>query len=81
MHPDLMRDLLNQRAVERREQVGKINLARALRKAMRQRGRAEAPDSLTPPIPDYVDGTFRAAVDELPACGAGAAGRAGAARK
>jgi hypothetical protein len=73
MHPDLMREVLNQRAAERREQARQINLGRALRKALRQRGRAEAPDALTPLIPDYVDGTFRPAGNEIPADHAGTA--------
>jgi hypothetical protein len=75
MYPVLMREILNQRVAERQEEARKANLVRALRKARRQRGRAEAPDILAQPIPDYVDGTFRGTEDELPA------GRAGAARK
>ena len=75
MYPDLMREIINQRAAERREEARKTNLARALRKAMRQRGRAEAPGILARPIPDYVDGTFRGTEDELPAGRVGAAGK------
>ena len=62
MHPDLMREVVRQRAAERQEEARKSSLARALRKSLRQRGRAEAPDTLVmPAVPDYVDGTFRTA--------------------
>lgn len=60
MHPDMMREVARQRIADRREEASRINLARAMRKAMRQRARAR--DSFVPPpIPDYVDGTFREA--------------------
>jgi len=76
MHPDLMLELARQRASERQEAARHASLARALRKAVRaQRHRAEAPDTfVVPPIPDYVDGTFRGA--ENPVAGE----RAGAGR-
>jgi hypothetical protein len=63
MHPDLMLELARQRTSERQEAARHASLARALRKARRaQRARAEAPDTfVAPPIPDYVDGTFRGA--------------------
>lgn len=62
MHPDLMREVIRQRTTERQEEARKGNLARAMRKALRQRGRTETPDTLVvPAIPDYVDGTFCAA--------------------
>jgi hypothetical protein len=73
MHRDLMREIMNQRVVERQEEARKITVVRELRKAMRRHDRAETPDVLLQPIPDYVDGTFRSG--ELPA------GRVGAARK
>ncbi len=73
MHPDLMREIMNQRVAEQHERARKVTRARALRKAARQRDRAEAPGIVFPPIPDYVDGTFRS--DER------AAGHAGAAPK
>ncbi|HMD94117.1 MAG TPA: hypothetical protein VKG80_15920 [Trebonia sp.] len=62
MHPDLMREVIRQRTIERQEEARKGSLARAARKALRQRGRTETPDTIVmPAIPDYVDGTFRAA--------------------
>jgi hypothetical protein len=61
MHPDLMREVVRQRTIERQEEARKSRLAHALRKTLRQRGRTETPDTLVmPAIPDYVDGTFRA---------------------
>jgi hypothetical protein len=58
MHPDLMREVVRQRTIERQEEARKISLARALRKSLRQR--TETPDTVVmPAIPDYVDGTFR----------------------
>jgi hypothetical protein len=68
MHPDIMREVASQRAAERREAARNANVARALRKAIRaQRHRNEAPDTfVVPTIPDYVDGTFDAAGNEVP---------------
>jgi hypothetical protein len=61
MHPDLMREVVRQRTIERQEEARKASLARAVRKTLRQRGRTETPDTIVmPAIPDYVDGTFRA---------------------
>jgi len=60
MHPDIMGEMIRQRSAERQAEARKINLARALRKTLRQRTRTEAADTFTvPPIPDYVDGTFQ----------------------
>ena len=60
MHPDIMGEVIRQRNMERQEQARKTSLARALRKTLRQRARTEAADTFAiPPIPDYVDGTFR----------------------
>lgn len=63
MHPDIMREVVNQRTAERREAARNAGIARALRKAIRaQRNRTGAPDTIVvPAIPDYVDGTFRGA--------------------
>jgi len=74
MHPDLMLELARQRTSERHEAARNASLARALRKAVRaQRGRAEAADTFAvPPIPDYVDGTFRGAGDQVAGEHAGA---------
>lgn len=60
MHPYVMYEMIRQRTTERHEEARRISFARAVRKALRQRGRAEARDTFVPPpIPDYVDGTFR----------------------
>lgn len=74
MHPDIMREVASQRAAERRAAAQNASVARALRKAIRaQRNRAEAPDTLVvPAIPDYVDGTFDVAGNEVPAQRTGA---------
>lgn len=73
MHPDLMLEVARQRAAERRERASNATLARAARNAARaQRESAEAPDAVVlPPIPDYVDGTFRGGENQLPAEHAG----------
>jgi len=75
MHPDIMRELARQRGQERVDAARSAGLARALRKAIRaQRTRTEAPDTFNvPPIPDYVDGTFRGAEGHVPAQPAGTA--------
>ena len=73
MHPDMMREVVRQRTTERQEEARKSNLARALRKTMRQRNRADARSTFVPPaIPDYVDGTFRETGVEVHAERAGA---------
>jgi hypothetical protein len=60
MHPDIMGEMIRQRSTERQEEARKTNLARALRKTLRQRSRTEGRDTfVAPPVPDYVDGTFR----------------------
>ena len=60
MHPDVMGEMIRQRSAERQAEARKISLARALRKTLRQRSRIEGQDTfVAPPIPDYVDGTFR----------------------
>ena len=69
MHPDIMREVASQRDAERREAARNARTARELRKAIRaQRDRAEAPDTfVVPAIPDYVDSTFHAAENGVPA--------------
>ena len=60
MHPDVMGEVMRQRNAERQVEARQANLARALRKRLRQRSRTEGQDTfVVPPIPDYVDGTFR----------------------
>ena len=58
MHPDVMRELADQRGREMRAQAREAALARRIRKEMRRRTAAAA-EFVLPPIPDYVDGTFR----------------------
>jgi hypothetical protein len=66
MHPDVMRELIDQRGRELRSQVGQARLASSLRKALRRRRHGGAADTfVAPAIPDYVDGTFR--TDDQPA--------------
>jgi hypothetical protein len=62
MHPEILRELTSQRGREMRARAHQIALARMLR-AMRRsaRTRDEADDFVVPAIPDYVDGSFRAA--------------------
>lgn len=58
MHPDVMRELANQRGREMRAQAREATLARRIRKEMR-RHTAAAAEFVLPRIPDYVEGTFR----------------------
>lgn len=58
MHPDVMRELANQRGREMRARAREATLARRIRKEMRRRTAAAA-EFVPPRIPDYVDGTFR----------------------
>jgi hypothetical protein len=73
MYSYMMHEVAKQRTAERQEEARRSNLARALRKAKRQRNRVDARSTFVPPaIPDYVDGTFREAGAEVPAERAGA---------
>ncbi|HEX8008056.1 MAG TPA: hypothetical protein VF482_16690 [Trebonia sp.] len=58
MHPDMMRELAEQRGREMRARAQQATLARRIRKETRRRTAAAAEFAL-PRIPDYVDGTFR----------------------
>jgi hypothetical protein len=60
MHPDVMRELANQRSREIRARAREARLARKIRKEMHRRT-APAAEVVLPRIPDYVDGTFREA--------------------
>jgi hypothetical protein len=66
MHPDFLRELGSQRDSEMRARAHHASLVRmaskALRAARQARRAAEEADALiVPAIPDYVDGSFRAA--------------------
>ena len=59
MHPDMARDIIRQHAADMRAQAQRDKDARTARAAARaERHRAKAL-AVIPPIPDYVDGTFR----------------------
>jgi hypothetical protein len=61
MHPDMMRELANQRGRElraRAREAGVARLARGFRKEPHRRTTTAA-EFVLPRIPDYVDGTFR----------------------
>jgi hypothetical protein len=67
MHPDVMRELANQRGREMRARAREAALAKRIRKEMRRRTAAAA-DLILLRKPDYVDATFRDS--ELAAYGA-----------
>ena len=66
MHPELLRELNNQRGREMREQAHRARLARMIRSSRRGRARPDDDEIAVPAIPDYVDGSFRTepAVDQ-----------------
>jgi hypothetical protein len=63
MHPDMMRDMADQRGREMRARARENELARRARKELRRQRRHAAAAFVLPRIPDYVDGTFRDAED------------------
>jgi hypothetical protein len=58
-------ELIRQRTTERYEEAQRASLVRRLRLARRQRNHDEA--LVRRPIPDYVDGTFRGAPEQVEA--------------
>jgi hypothetical protein len=68
MHPEILRELHAQRSRDLRERAQRALLGQAARRALRALRRsarlAEADEFAVPAIPDYVDGSFRAAGDE-----------------
>jgi hypothetical protein len=58
-------ELIRQRTTERREEARRASLAHRLRLARRQRNRDEV--LVRRPVPDYVDGTFRAIPEQVQA--------------
>jgi hypothetical protein len=74
MNSHLMLEIARQRTAEQHEAAWRAGRRRTLRKVARaQREHAAAADSFEfPPVPDYVDGTFRGTEDEATAERAGA---------
>ncbi|MBO0825892.1 MAG: hypothetical protein J2P27_18865 [Actinobacteria bacterium] len=76
MNSILMLEVARQRTADQHEAARKASQRRALRRALRSQ-RNHAPEAAAvelPPIPDYVDGTFRGAEDEAVAERTGTAG-------
>ena len=67
MHPEILRELSNQRGREMRDRAHQARLVRMIRKSRRGRALLEADETAIPAIPDYVDGSFRTepAVDQV----------------
>jgi hypothetical protein len=65
MHPEILRELASQRGRDMRDQAHRVSLARmatGIRRARRRElsGLDDGAEIVFPPIPDYVDGSFRA---------------------
>jgi len=68
MHPEILRELTSQRGREMRDQAHQATLARMASKIRRARRRGlsgleDGDEIVLPPIPDYVNGSFRATPD------------------
>ena len=59
MHPEILRLVNEQRGHELRTRAHQARLARMIKSARRGRGLADEAELVIPPIPDYVDGSFR----------------------
>lgn len=60
MHPEILRLINDQRGHELRTRAHQARLVRMIKSARRGHGLAdEAGEFVLPPIPDYVDGSFR----------------------
>ena len=60
MHPEILRQLTEQRGREMRTRAHQARLVRMIKSARRGRDLADVADEFVlPPIPDYVDGSFR----------------------
>ena len=66
MHPELLRELNNQRGREMRDRAHRVRLARMIRSSRHVRDLPPDNEIVVPAIPDYVDGSFRTepAVDQ-----------------
>ena len=62
MHPEILRELTAQRHRDLQERAHRVQLARTARRTLRAMRHGTHPDDefVTPAIPDYVDGSFRA---------------------
>ena len=74
MHPEILRELASQRGREMRDRAHQASLARMASKVRRARRRGltvlDDGDQLAlPPVPDYIDGSFRATADHDQAAG------------
>ena len=68
MHPEIMRELHAQHTRDLRVQAHEAGLARTVRRALRalrHSHAAEVDEFVAPAVPDYVDGSFRTAADEM----------------
>jgi hypothetical protein len=59
MHPEILRLMNDQRGHELRTRAQQARLARKIKSARRGHGVDQADEFDLPPIPDYVDGSFR----------------------
>ncbi|HEX5297272.1 MAG TPA: hypothetical protein VFW50_09810 [Streptosporangiaceae bacterium] len=59
MHPEILRLMNDQRSHELRTRAHQARLARMIKSVRRGRGLAEDDEFVCPPIPDYIDGSFR----------------------
>jgi hypothetical protein len=68
MHPEILRLMNDQRGHELRTRAHRARLVRMIKSA--RRGHGVEDEFVPPPIPDYVDGSFRTgAAGALPAYG------------
>ena len=65
MNEYLALELIRQRTTERYEEARQASLVHRLRQSRRQRNRDEA--LVRRPVPDYVDGTYRAVPEQVQA--------------
>jgi hypothetical protein len=59
MHPEILRLINDQRGHELRTRAHQARLVRMIKSARRGHGADQAEEFDLPPIPDYVDGSFR----------------------
>jgi hypothetical protein len=60
MHPEILRLMNDQRGREMRTRAHQARLVKMIRSARRGHGLASVADEFVPPpVPDYVDGSFR----------------------